>query len=242
MNSKSSNRKSQFEILAEELTPIHTSFAKDDLQSMLLQVDAMLIETGLFAESEESELANPIETLRGNLIGLSDIAGISRWYAVLTIYLFNRIQELEIEANSRLIEFALQSLNISKNYSEKAEQQSKFAARKEEQRKSQEGTHANVKGNELLDEFKKAAFDRYEPAIQSILNADHILPEEKKITYFSIAEFVYPKIEHLNRDKNGRKLIGRNGKPVEALAKLFKIAVSKKRLRSTIDYRKRYAP
>lgn len=241
MKSKTFRRQSQFEILEDELAPIRSSFQKDELRTLLLQMDLTLSEIDLVENSEELEYANPIEILRGHLIGVSDPGSLAQWYSILSLYLFNRIQESELESNSRLIELALQSLNISTNYSEEAERQKRTEKRKQ----STAGIKANEKKNEPLEILKRAAFSKYESAIRSIQKKNETAAAPTVSTYLSIAKIVYPKIEHLNRKERGRKLIGRNTQkktktkatPISALAGLYKRAVAKKILRSPVEYR-----
>lgn len=242
MNPKSPRLKSQFEFLNEELVSIRSSFLKDELNSRLLQMHLMLSEIDLAADSEEFEHANPIEILRGHLIGISDPGSLAEWHAILSLYLFNRIQESESENKCRLIELALQSVNISKSYSEEAKRQEKIEQRK----RSAGATKANAKKNQPLEELKKAAYKKYEPAIRLIRIGNRTAAAPTVITYLNIAKIVYPKIEHLNRNERGRQLIGHNTQkdtkskttPVTALAALFERAVAKDILKSTVEYRK----
>jgi hypothetical protein len=107
-------------------------------------------EIDLIGNGEEFECTNPIETLCGHLIGISDPDSLARWHGTLSLYLFDRISESEPKNVLRLIEIALQSLNISKNYSEEAERQRKIEKRK----RSAAGTNANQKKNERLEILK----------------------------------------------------------------------------------------
>lgn len=237
MNSKSFKRKSQFEILKEELAEARPSIPKDELLSMLLQIELMLSEIDIFQTKEEQENANPIETLLGNLIGILNPAEPAKWLAALSIHIFNEIEESELESNSQLIELAFQSLNQSKNYSEKAKQYSKAEKQKEKQLRSQIATDSNLARHGPGEKLKEAAFAEYDPAIRTIQEENKTAKKKTVITYKNIAKVVYPTIEHLNRDDIGRKVIGRNGKPIEALAEIFEAAVAKGKLRSTMRYR-----
>lgn len=242
MKSKSLQRKSQFKILEDELISIRSSFLKDELHSLLLQMDLMLSEIDLVGDSEEFEYANPIEVLRGHLIGISDPGSLADWHAILSFYLFNRIQKSESENNSRLIELALQSLNISKAYSEEAKRQEKIEVRK----RSAGGTRANAKKSEPLEKLEKAAYKRYERAIRLIQMRNRTAAAPTVITYLNIAKIVYPKIEHLKRNERGRQLIGQSTQnetknkttPIKALAALFERAVARGILKWTVEYRK----
>lgn len=237
MPSKSFKRKSQFELLKEDLATVRLSIPANELQSMLLQIELMLSEIDLFQNDEELENADPIETIQGNLIGILDPAEHARWYAALSLFILDRIKELDLKDNSKLVELAFNSLNISKNYSEQAEQQSKAEIRQ----RSKGGTDANKKKYELLNRLKKAAFKKYAPTIRLIQRKNQTAAAGTVITYLSIAKIVYPKVEHLNRDKRGRRLIGRNTKtkPIQSLAQIFERAVAKKELKSPMYYRKR---
>ncbi len=239
MESKSFKRKSQFELLKEDLAEIRSFMPKDELQSMLLQIELMLSEIDLFQNEEEQENQDPIETLQGHLIGILNPAEPAKWHAVLSLFILNRIQELELENNSNLINLAFKSLNLSKNYSEQAEQYSKAEVRRDKQRRSKEGTEANKKKYEPLVELKEAAFKKYLPAIRLIRLRNRSATKKTTITYKNIATIVYPKVVHLNHDEYGRKVIGRNAKPIESLAELFEIAVAKNKLKSSMYYRKR---
>ena len=240
MESKSFNRESQFELLKNDLEAVRLSIPANELQSMLLQIELMLSEIDLFQTEEELENnVDPIETLQGNLIGILNPAEPARLHAVLSIFILNRIQELNLKNNSKLVALAFRSLNLSKNYSEQAEQQLRTEKLKDKQRRSEEGTEANRKRHEPLDTLKAAAFNEYDPAIQSIQLENKTAVKKTSITYKNIAKIVYPKIENLNRDELGRKLIGRNNKPIESLAELFEIAVAENKLKSSMHYRKK---
>jgi len=86
--------------------------------------------------------------------------------------------------------------------------------------------------------LKEAAFKEYEPAIRLIQLKNQTAAAKTIITYINIAKIVYPKIERLNSDERGRKIIGRKTKPINSLARLFEVAVAKKELKSPIYYRK----
>jgi hypothetical protein len=236
MKSKSFKRQSQLKLLKDDLAKVRSSFESDELQSMLLQIELMLSEIDLFQNDEELENVDPIETLQGNLIGILNPAEPAKWHAVLSLFILNKIQELNLKNNSKLVELAFKSLNLSKNYSEQAEQRSKTEARQ----RSKDGTDANTKKYELLNVLKEAAFKEYEPAIRLIQLKNQTAAAKVIITYTSIAKIVYPKVEHLNRDKRGRRVIGRNTKtkPVQSLAQVFEVAVAKKELKSPMYYRK----
>ena len=238
MKSKKIKRKSQLKLLENDLAAVRLSFPSNELQSMLLQIELMLSEIDLFENEEEQKNVDPLETLQGNLIGILNPAEPAKWHAVLSLFILDRIQKLNLENNSKLVELAFTSLNLSKNYSEQAEQQLRAEKLKDKQRRSEEGTEANRKRHEPLDALKAAAFKEYEPAIQSIQLNNETAAKKTTITYKNIAEIVYPKIEYLNRNELGRKVIGRNNKPVQSLAKLFKNAVEKNTLKSPMHYRK----
>ena len=233
--------KSQFEILNEELAKIRSTFPDDQLRSLLHQISLLFSETDFSRNSKELKHANPIETLRGHLIGISDPESIAEWHAALSLYLFGQIQELEQQSKSEIVELALQSLNFSKKYSEEAERQKRIEKRK----RSAAGIRANEKKNEPLEILKEAAYKEYEPAIRLIQKRNETAGAPTVITYLSIAKVVYPKIEHLNCNERGRKLIGRNTQkktktkatPITALAALFKRAVAKNILKSPVKYR-----
>ena len=234
MPSKSYKRKSQFELLKDDLAAVRSSFPENELQSMLLQIELMLSDIDLFKNKEQQENFDSVETIQGNLIGILNPAEHAKWHAVLSLFILERIQDLDLKNNSKLVELAFKSLNLSKNYSEQAEQQSKAETRQ----RSQGGTDANKKKYELLNILKKAAFKEYEPAIRLIQLMNQTAAAKTVITYLSIAKIVYPKVEHLNRDKRGRKVIGRKMKPIKSLARLFEVAVAEKELKSPIYYRK----
>ncbi len=239
MESKSIKRKSQFELLKNDLKVVRLSIPANELQSMLLQIELILSEIDLFQNKEELENnVDPIETLQGNLIGILNPAEPAKWHAVLSLFILNKIQELNLKNNSKLVELAFKSLNLSKNYSEQAEQRSKAEARQ----RSKDATDANKKKYEPLELLKEAAFKEYEPAIRLIQLKNQTAAAKTIITYTSIAKIVYPKVEHLNRDKRGRRVIGRNTKtkPIQSLAELFEIAVAKKELISSMYYRNRW--
>jgi len=200
MPSKSNKRKSQFELLKDDLAAVRLSFPQNELQSMLLQIELMLSDVDLFKNKEEQESFNPIETLQGHLIGILNPAEPAKWHAALSLFILERIQDLDLKDNSKLVELAFKSLNLSKNYSEQAEQQSKAETRQ----RSKDGTDANKKKYEALNILKEAAFKEYEPAIRLIQLKNQTAAAKTVITYISIAKIVYPKIEHLNRNDRGR--------------------------------------
>jgi len=245
MESKSFKRESQFELLKNDLEAVRLFIPANELQSMLLQIELMFSEIDLFQNKEElEENVDPIETLQGNLIGILNPAEPAKWHAVLSLFILNRIQELNLENNSKLVELAFKSLNLSKNYSEQAEQQLRAGKRKDKQRRSEEGKESNKKRHEPLDTLKTAAFKEYEPAIRLIQLKNQTAAAKTIITYTSIAKIVYPKIKHLNRDKRGRRVIGlktktkTKSKLTKSLARIFEIAVAEKKLKSPIYYRK----
>ena len=238
MKSKSSKRITQFKLLENDLEAVRLSIPPSELQSMLLQIELMLSEIDLFQNDEELEdNVDPIETLQGHLIGILNPAEPARWHAVLSLFILNRIQELNLKNNSKLVELAFKSLNLSINYSEQAEQQLRAEKLKDKQRRSEEGTEANRKRYEPLTILKEAAFKKYVPAIKLIRLRNRSAAKKTLIKYKNIAEIVYPKIEHLNHDDLDRKVIGRNNKPVQSLAKIFKNAVAENRLKSPLHYR-----
>lgn len=238
MQSKSYKRKSQFELLKEDLAEVRLSIPQNELRLMLLQIELMLSDIDLFQDKEEQKTFDPTETIQGNLIGILNPAEHAKWHAVLSLFILDQIKELDLKDNSKLVELALDSLNCSKNYSKQAEQQSKAEARQ----RSKDATDANKKKYEVLNILKEAAFKEYEPAIRLIQLKNQTAAAKTVITYISIAKIVYPKVEHLNRDKRGRRVIGRNTKtkpkPINSLARLFEIAVAKKELESPMYYRK----
>ena len=149
-------------MLKEDLTEVRLSIPENELQSILLQIELMLSEIDLFQNNEELENADPIETIQGN----------------------------SLKDNSKLVELAFKSLNLSKNYSEQAEQQSKAETRQ----RSKDGTDANKKKYEPLNILKKTAFKEYEPAIRLIQLKNQTAAAKTVITYISIAKLVYPKV------------------------------------------------
>ena len=64
MKSKSFKRKSQFELLKNDLEAVYLSIPANELQSMLLQIELMLSEIDLFQDEEEQKNVDPIETLQ----------------------------------------------------------------------------------------------------------------------------------------------------------------------------------
>ena len=206
---------------------------------MLLQIELMLSEIDLLRTEEEEEDADPIEFLQGNLIGILDPAEPAKWHAALSIFILDRIEGMDLRNDQRLVEIALRSLNLSKIYSEQAEQYSKAEKQRERNQRSETAVKANELRHEAGEKLKQAALEEYEMAVRIIQERNYSSRNKTTITYRNIAKVVYPKIEHLNKDGIGRKVIGRNGKPEEALAEIFEDAVADGKLKSTMHYRKK---
>lgn len=231
--------KSQFKLLLEELDKVLISISEKEIEQILPQIELFLIECNVFGEYEEidePDKSRPTDILRGQLIFIYDNEELAKWYAILALYLKNEIDKRNRQDDIELVHCAIDAINVAKQHLERVKFDLSLKARGAKEHESKKGTKRSKKRYVTLDKFKKIANQKYEPAIYEL----HA--EGNKISYVNIAAKVYPDIKEHNRGKSGAKLIGRNGDPVGSLATLYEKAVAKKKLKSTVHYRKTLSP
>ncbi len=231
--------KSQYKVLLEELDKVLISISEKEIKQLLPQIELFLIESNLFGEYEEIDDVGeyqPTEILRGKLFFIDSKEELAKWHAILALYLAKEIDKRKEQDNSKLVNYTLHAINVSKSYLSKAETQSKQLEKRIKKGRSSEATESNKKRYEYLNILKKAAVDKFESAIEELQLRRRIEKKntsENRSTYKNAAKIIYPKIAYLNKDKNGQKIIGRNGDPVGSLERILKEAASKDDLKST---------
>lgn len=229
---------SQYEYLLNALDSPPFLISEIEIINMLPLIDLFLIEFNIFGDSEEidevSELL-PTDILANQLGPEYDKEGSAKWYWVLAIYLRNEIAKRNMEGDDQWVNKAINAINRSKIYFEKHELRMRQLEREIRVARSGEGTKSNDKRYGPLNMLKQAACDLYEPAIAELQlqrQIDKKRSRDNRTTYKNIAKIIYPKITDLNRDRDGQKIIGRNGDPVGSLAKIFQEAAWKGNLKS----------
>ena len=222
--------KSQYEILLEELNKVLCFVSEKEIRQTLPQIELFLCESNVFGDYEEidePDERHPVEILRGQLIHIDDDRELAKWYAILALYLAKEIENRKKQNDLKIVNYALHAINVSKSHFVEAEAQKEQLERGIKQHQSKIGTKANIKGYEPLYRFKNEAFARYESAIEELQrrqNNQKTTTKDNRVTYENVAEILYPQIAHLNKDKNNKKLIGRNGDPIGSLARILEEA------------------
>jgi len=227
--------KSQYEVLLEELDKVLISISKKEIKQILPQISVFLSEANVFGDYEEidePDQSRPTDILRGQLIFIYDNEELAKWYAIFALYLAKEIDKRNRQDDIELVHCAIDAINVAKQHLERVKSDSKLKAQGAKEHESKKGTKRSKKRYIALDEFKKIANKKYEPAIYEL----HA--EGAAITYENIAAKVYPEIKHHNYGKSGAKLIGIEGDPVGSLVALYQKAVAAKKIESTIHYRK----
>ena len=230
---------SQYEYLLNALDAAPSFISEIEIEEILPQIDFLLFEFNIFGDSEEIDEVSefsPTHILGDQLAPEYNKEGLAKWYWVLAIYLVNEISKRNLKGNDQWVDEAINAINQSKIYFSKHELRMKQLEREIREARSGEGTKSNNKRYESLDILRQAAFDHYEPAISELKLRRQV--EKKKTaknrtTYENIAKIEYAKIVDLNEDQNGQKIIGRNDDPVGSLARIFKEAAGKGKLKPT---------
>lgn len=236
--------KSQYKVLLEELDKVLISVSEKEIKQILPQIRVFLSESNVFGnyeEIDEPDQRHPVDILKGQLLSLTDNKELSKWYAILAVYLAREMEKRNRENDLNLANFALYAVHVSKTYFSEAELQFKQVKKGIKEQKSKSGTKASKKRHEALNDLKDAAFSLYEFAAHELKRRQEIeqkTTKENRITYLNIAKIVYPQVAHLNEIDSRPQLIGRNGRPIESLARIFEEETPTRDLSSTRELRK----
>ena len=221
--------KTQFELLKQDLTSAISKLSREELNEKLPLVELFLGEYADFEDTETVEL-NPVSELTRCFSEYSNY-DIALFSLLLAEILTERIELHNKQDELRLVNHAIGAINCSNQYLEKNSKEQYLIKSAIKQKDKQTASKLNEKRYEKLNELKDAIFSEYEPTIFEI-KKNKIRP-----TYDAISQRLAPKVEHLNSDKFSRRLIGRNGDLVGAIANILRKAVADKILKSPLEYR-----
>ncbi len=221
--------KTQFELLEEDLSNAISNLPREELDKRLPLVELFLGEYAYFEDIETVNL-NPVTELTRQFAeyGSYDIALVS---LLLAETLTKRIELAGEQDDLTLVNRAIGAINCSNQYFKKNAKEKSAIESAFRQKDKQTARRLNEIRYEKLNELKDAICSEYEPVILEIRN-ENIRP-----TYDAISQRIAPRIEHLNGDRFGRRLIGRNGDLVGAIASILRKAVAAKTLKSPLEYR-----
>ena len=221
--------KTQFELLKEDLSNAISKVSREELDKRLPLIELFLGEFAYFEDIETTKL-NPVTELTRQFAeyGSYDIALLS---LLLGEILTRRIEFDGKQDDLQLVNRAINAINCSNQYFEKNTKEKSAIESAFRQKDKQTASKLNEIRYEKLNKLKDAIYAHYEPTIFELKKAN------TRPTYDTISQHIAPKIEHLNIDKLSRRLIGRNGDIVGAIASILRKAVAVKALKSPLEYR-----
>lgn len=150
-----------------------------------------------------------------------------QWFALLGLYFLDRDDDAAFSPQ-RQVDFANFCLFLVENFHGGFETTEKLGATAYKKKRSEKG---NDKKWEELRPMINMAIEEYPVAARLILNAG------EKLTYESIAETIWPKIQRLNIGPDGKEIIAPDEDPIGRVIAWLKSAREKNKITSPVELR-----
>lgn len=227
---------SEFNKLKKSVLSLVSQLPKDDIRVKLLITEYILSDYDFFEDSEEIVKLVPVDVLNNYLetfyIKDENEKLYSEWFAILSLYFLEKIDEKPIDRR-RLLNFSNHAYNQALKCGRRASRIDEEIKRRKQAENKDKNIKLNIEKHKPNRLLKKIVFREYKVAYKQLKQ------EGKRVTYDAIAKRILPIIEKHNIHPNtGEKIIGRDkkdgtpGDVLGTLVKWFSEGVRKKLLKS----------